>query len=343
MSARPVAARSPEMLQWLGETSGDSVDLSKPRTFALAESEVPAWLNSQLSKQEMETGREACKRRQTLIFRQTDRPRFVAATWDCEGSMYSGLFTLHRIDEKRTLVQIGHMEGGGFRIVEPSGQDIYPDHPALLFVEFASGGSGISGYHLHVFRLDRHVSEVTPEMRTVWAEALDGDVLAASSDGRWDIAPYWRCSQCVNLIPVIFAWKNGRFIPACQDNPRIIEDRIRLKNSWLETDEAKREMPHIGIETHIETGLLWLQIGRYQEGLASYTKGTASLKALIANTSQDRLGELLEWQKRIIDNIDPFVMKSPKFMERQCPLTAARDEIEGTEKSYSIFNAAPKE
>lgn len=315
------SARSQEELQYLGETSGTATGSLVAKRHTIADDALPQWLKSTLDKQAVTLHETACKRRQNLVFQQNGKPSFVAATWSC-GDDYRGYLTIHRVSGGNRLNLVSSREGGKFTIVEPSGSESLSTDTAMLFVDEASGGSGYEGYQQHIFQLTSTVKEVTPPLRTVWAESLEGKLLVMSSDDRW--ANFFSgCGQCGPLIPVISVWKDEKFGPACRQYPGVIEARLRDYSQYATDAEAKGAPPLQVAEYKLNVALLLLQLGRGAEGLAAYESTLAWLQQKSMETSNAIGRPLSDWPNRIENALGTTIAKASQLTEQQCPLTAA--------------------
>lgn len=321
VTATHASARDPEEFQYLGETSGTAIRTSVATRQTVADESLPPWLKSALAEQIVTLHDTPCQRRQNLVFQQSGRPTFVATTWSC-GDVYRGYLTIHRVSDGNRLSLESSRDGGKFTIVEPSGSEVLPNDAAALFVDEASGGSGYEGYRQHIFRLASKVEDVTPPLRTVWAENIEGKLLVMSSDDRW--ANFFSgCGQCGPLIPVISVWKDGHLGPACRQYPSLIEARLRDFSQYAAAAEAKGAPPLQVAEYKLNIALLLLQLGRGAEGRAAYESTLVWLQQKGAETGMEADRSRRDWSKRLEDALGPTIAEASQLTDQQCPLTAA--------------------
>lgn len=319
--ATDVSARSQEELQYLGETSGTATVASVAKRHTIPDAALPQWLRSALAKQSGTLYGAACERRQNLVFQRNEIPAFVATAWSC-GDDYRGLLTIHRVLRGNGLRLEVRGEGGKFTIVEPSGSVVLPNDAISLFVDEASGGSGYEGYQQHIFRLADTVEDITPPLRTIWAETIDGTLQVMSSDDRW--ANFFSgCGQCGPLIPVISAWKDGHFSPACRQHPVVIETRLRNYTQYAAEAEARGEFALKVAEYRLNVALLLLQLGRGAEGRAAYENTLAWLRLKSAERGAEADWPRRDWPKRIEEALGTTIAEASLLSDEQCPLTAA--------------------
>lgn len=319
--ATHASARDPEELQYLGETSGSAIRALVVKRQGVADEALPQWLKSTLAEQTATLHDTPCQRRQNLVFQQSEKMAFVATTWSC-GDDYRGYLTIHRISDGSLPTLESSREGGKFTIVEPSGSDVLHNDAAVLFVDEASGGSGYEGYRQHIFRLAQKVEDVTPPLRTVWAESIEGKLLVMSSDDRW--ANFFSgCGQCGPLIPVISVWKDGRFGPACRQYPALIEARLRDFSQYAGDAVAKGAPPLQVAEYKLNIALLLLQLGRGEEGRAAYESTLAWLQQKRERIGMEADRPRRDWSKRLEDVLGPTIAEASQLTDQQCPLTAA--------------------
>ena len=306
-------ARSPQEMQYLGETTGTEISESLSRPHALLPSQWPEELRNALKAFEGEARRNGCVLRNALAVQRDGGFSVLASTWGCQSGQ---LFTLHRLRNGK-LDLVRRLQEVSVTLVEPSGMDVFPDHVPALFVDVGSGGSGTEGYGQHVFRVEANgIKEVTPALRTPWADMVDGSLVAVSSDDRW--GNFFRtCGQCGPHLPVIQEWRDGAFRPACKSRPALIERRIALEDEAAA--KAESEGNELGaIESRLGKALLLLQMGRAGEGRAAYEDVLARLE----HSHDPKIGAT--WLKTVQDAFTDVVAQAANPTDAQCPLTDAK-------------------
>lgn len=306
-------ARSPQEMQYLGETTGTEISESRSRPHALPPSQWPEELRDALKAFEIEAGRTGCTRRNALAVLRNGAFNVLASTWRCQSGQ---LFTLHRLKNGK-LDLVRRLQESYVTLVEPSGMDAFPDHAPALFVDVGSGGSGYEGYGQHVFRVEANgVKEVTPALRTPWVDMVDGSLVAVSSDDRW--GNFFRtCGQCGPHLPVLQEWRDGAFRAACKSHPALIEQRIALEDEVAA--KAESEGNELGaIESRLEKALLLLQMGRGGEGRAEYE----SILARLERSHDPKIRA--NWLKAVQDAFTDVVAQAADPTDAQCPLTDAK-------------------
>lgn len=306
-------ARSPQEMQYLGETTGAEISESRSRPHALLPSQWPEELRNALKAFEGEAGRSGCVLRNALAIQRDGAFSVLASTWGCQSGQ---LFTLHRLRNGK-LDLVRRLHESSVTLVEPSGMDVFPDRVPALFVDVGSGGSGYEGYGQHVFRVEATgIKEVTPALRTPWVDVVDGSLVAVSSDDRW--GNFFRtCGQCGPHLPVIQEWRDGAFRPACKSRPVLIERRIVLEDEVAA--KAESEGDELGVvESRLGKALLFLQMGRGGEGRAAYEDVLARLQ----HSHDPKIGA--KWLKAVQDAFTDVVAQAAKPTDAQCPLTDAK-------------------
>lgn len=321
LAAPPAHARDLRELLSLGQNTGIRVDAAVPRPGAYSQAEEPPWLMKALTRQHPKRHAPA----QRLVFRRAGKPTYAAAVWTGEWPANSK-FVLYRIAaaSQPHLQPVLELAEHRLAIVEPSGQDVHGDRTPVLFLEQGSGGSGYEGYRLHIFRLEDEVRDVTPPLRTVWAEDIDGDgvVEVASSDDRW--ANFFHgCGQCGPLIPVISMWRDGAYRPACRDKPEFIAESIAILKKWLQEPEQML-LGEFEATAWEEIALLHLQAGHSAEAKAVHEEFLGLLsRARGEAQTESRAKTLAIIEARARQGISPVIDKGETFATAQCPLLEA--------------------
>lgn len=317
VAALPARARDRDELQYLGQNTGAPVDPALRRRLAYAQADEPAWVLKALVGQHPKRRPPA----QHLLFHQSERPTYVAAVWR-GGWPADSKFVLYRVTPGTPprLKPVGTWEDERLAIVEPSGQDVHRDGTPVLFLEEGSGGSGYEGYRLHIFRLEDAVRDVTPPLRTVWAEDIDDDgvVEVASSDDRWANL-FHGCGQCGPLVPVISVWRDGAYRPACRDKAAFLRERMARIRQWLKDDGSLP--PEFQMAGWAELTLLHLQLGEADAAQDLYQATLDGLaEARSASPAKAPLADKLE--RRLRDAVGPALDRGNDFKDDACPLLA---------------------
>lgn len=304
-------ARAPEQRHFLGETSGTPVDTSAARALAYG-AEEPAWVASTLDK--LTANRPAGYAVvQHLLFRRHGAPTFLAVVWQ-RNSLFDRRFALYRIDGTAPprLTMVRSLDGAHLQMVEPTGHDIHADGVATLFLEEGSGGTSLYGYRLHAFKLARNSIDISPPYRPIMAEDLDGDGSweIVASDDRWANV-FFPCGQCGPLVPVVYAWHDGKYRMACDRHKALVRSRLQLFNepeafaSWPLRDQTQLDM---------ERALLHLQDQDSSAAQRLYDRAMARLRQ--AGEDERPLREQAE------AGFGALIQAAPALARRTCPVQA---------------------
>lgn len=307
------AGRSPEQRQHLGETTGTPVDTSIPRALAYGADDEPPWVAPVLGK--LTTNRPAGYAVvQHLLFRRQGTPTFLAVIWQSD-SLFDRKFALYRIDGTTPprLKIVRELDDAFYEMVEPSGQDIHGDGVAPLFLEQGSGGTSLYGYRLHALKLARSPKNISPSLRPIMVEDLDGDGTweIVASDDRWANF-FFPCGQCGPLVPVVYVWRDGAYRMACDRYRPLVRDRIALFaeppdfDGWPPRDQARLDM---------ERALLYLQAGDAAAAQGLYRR---TVERLRLDESEDAKTLL----RQVEAGFGPLMKASTALAVRTCPVQA---------------------
>ena len=307
-------ARSEEEHHYLGETTGTKVAAWAALPQTLGKSQLSEEQIRALTPVLRDKDKRGYKIESLLVFQQDGVPTYVVASWG--NHHLDGKLTIDRITPQNGLERLITEEGAMYKIAEPSGQDVFPDHVPALFIDEASGGSGHEGYTQHLYRLDKEVVEVTPPLRTPWIEQREGELMAMSSDDRWGNY-FLTCGQCGPLIPVISVWKDGAFHPDCRQHPALIRkmiaaDLARAKKELAAGDEAPS--PLYAADALLSVTLLHLQLGEVRQ--AKQTSGRLLTLVRSSPLLRDH-----DWENGLEEEaVKPFFAEVKRKSSRACPL-----------------------
>lgn len=333
--AGAASARTEKQRQYLGQTTGTEMPSWAKRAQTLARAEIPA------DRQGITTpgpAHRGDKQTQILVYQREGRPSYVVAAWrnDEEWSDYEGsTVTVDRVTDAGDLKRAAAIEIGAdfINIVEPSGEDVFPDHVPALFVDGSSLSSGFYNYAQHIIRLGDTVQEVTPPLRTAWAEYDHGKLLAMSSDDSWGNF-FLSCGQCGPLVPVISEWRDGAFHPACKDHQVLIRKRLASFRRDLRHDQGNG--PYYDADNLLNQTLLLLQLGRTDEARKTYqalqrlARTKLSRPSQAAGSASEVDGESTDpdWSKVLDQAITPLFAAMDEYEKYPCPLSAAASALE---------------
>lgn len=308
-------ARPRKDLQYLGENTGDAVVLDRARPFAYGTGTEPAWLPAALThlKNKQPPG---TKLEQHLLFHNGKTPTFLAAVWKGDNRHFA-LYQIRSVSPFRVKV-VQSLQDEYMKLVEPSGMNSFGDGVAApLFVEQGSGGSGFDGYRLFVFRLDKTATDVSPPLRPVWAEDLDGDGIAeiGASDDRWG-SFFHGCGQCGPLVMVVHRWRHGQYVPACRDFPDLLAARIDLMR--IGPDKVLSDAWEVGYIL-VSQALDHLQMGNAALAQARYQDALQLLAALRAGPEGAEAEKILN---RTRAGFDTLFAQADTLAQAPCPVEA---------------------
>lgn len=324
------SARTDKQRQYLGLTTGTEVPSWAKRAQTLARAEIPA------DRQGITTpgpAHRGDKRTQILVYQREGRPGYVVAAWrnDEEWSDYEGsTVTVDRVTDAGDLKRVAAIEiqAPCIKIVEPSGEDVFPDHVPALFVDELSLGSGFEGYTQHIIRLGDTVAEVAPPLRTAWAEYDHGKLLAMSSDDSWGNF-FLTCGQCGPLVPVISEWRDGAFHSACKDHQVLIRKRLASFRRDLRHDQGNGSYYYA--DNLLNQTLLLLQLGRTSEARKTYQVLQRLMRTELSPPMQmtgsvpkaGGEGTDPDWSQALGHAVTPLFTVMAAYEKYPCPLSAA--------------------
>ncbi len=306
------ATRTEQEQEYLGDITGVHTPSWAKRVHTLSHAEIPA---DRADVAHPSPPHDGDQLKQIIVYQRKGQPSYVVAAW--RGN-YGGLVSIDKVTKEGKLERAASLgDGEMVAIVDPSGQDVFPDHVPALFLDDASLGSSYQGYRHHILRLGDKVEDVTPPLRTLWADLHKGTLTAMSSDDRWGHF-FLPCGQCGPLVPVISEWRDGRFHPVCNKYQEFLHAHLKLaRKQASKTDDVIYNTA----DALLNATLLQLQLGQPKQARVSYQK----LKGLLgsANTPANENREIRELDQ----SVTPLFAAVDKYQSTPCPLSAAADAI----------------
>jgi hypothetical protein len=241
-----------------------SVDPSTPHEFLVNPPDKPQWLESALETLKSEK-KPWWEIQQSVLLSDGQRPSFLALIWyDSDNPMR--YFELYRLDGQGPgpprLQLVEKFMEYLLDIIEPTGRRTHGDSTAV-FLQYGSGGSGLDGYGIKVYRLDATVTDVTPGRVVAALPAPRGSRVwdLVVSDDRW--AHYFlSCGGCGPVVAFVLTWRSSQYEPACRDHP---EFYARYEKAMRGLIDEERNFPLRRSESTIDLALILAQTGRGAE------------------------------------------------------------------------------
>ncbi len=341
LPAMPLQARSPERMHYLGENSGDEVDMQgKARQpFVIDRADWPRWGEAAIRWGLPKGARlqgflmlgHNKQKPSHLLLRYTTAP--VEVRYDPEKErMIFYRFDYTERGRPPRLREIERQKLEYYDLVEPSGGDPFGIGHPTLFLDFGAGGTFYGGYRTDILVLDDALYDFTPEGfgRVVLADDIlaDGRFAVVASDDRWGNY-FLGCGQCGPLVPVVVVWRDNDWQEACREFIPYYEQRMVFYRERPGKDDGPVRLPRF---LHWRTNLLLnlLQIGRVDEAQAVYDamleEGARISQQALAQEKDPNQLSILQEEASFLDNvrkdIGPLFEVVRSAPERACGLRA---------------------
>ena len=316
-SAVSSQARSPDQMHYLGENSGEAVDMQgkAKQSFVIDRTDWPRWgeaaVEEGLPKDSRLQGFMMLGHGGTpdhLLLQNTTAPA------DVKYSPEDEQLNFYRFDydgrgAKPRLHEIGRLGLAVYRLIEPSGGDPFGIGRPTLFLDYDEGGTFYGGHAMEMLVLGDQIYDFTPEGfgRVILADDIlaDGRFAVVASDDRWGNY-FLPCGQCGPLVPVVVVWRDNDWQEACREFIPYYEQRMAFYRKAPAKDDGPVELPRF---LHRRTNLLLnlLQIGRVDEAQAIYDAmleegARISQQAQAQEKDQQQLSVLRE-EAQFLDNV----------------------------------------